>query len=185
MALRVDERYRIRAPVDEAWDFLVDPRRVVTCVPGGALDAIVDARTYDGRVRVRLAGLTFAYRGRVWLAEVDVPARRVRIVGDARARRGEGSARLSLESWLVPQPGGITEVRAEARVEVGGALVALGRGFLEAVGHEVFRRFAARVRAALEGREAVPEAGPLLALPVLAGAARAWLAGRRGGAAGR
>lgn len=179
MALRIDERYEVGAPVDAAWELLVDPRRVVACVPGGALDAVVDARTYDGHVRVRLAGITFAYRGRVRLAEVDVPGRRVRIVGDARARGGDGTARLSLESWLVPRPGGRTEVVAEASVNVGGALVALGRGFLEALGHEVFRLFAARVRAALEGA-APPADEPLRALPLLAGAARAWLSGGAG-----
>jgi carbon monoxide dehydrogenase subunit G len=188
VAIRVDERFVVSAPVERVWDHMVDPRRVVASVPGGELTAVVDDRTFDGALRVAVGPLTLAYAGRVRLAEADVPARRVRIVGDARERAGPGSARLTLESWLAPLPGGGTEVVAHARVDVKGRIVRLGRGVLEQLGHVVFQDFAARVRAAVEAGEAGPaapgapcpaasaRAEPLRAVPLVVRALRGWVA---------
>src|SRR5512133_3177992 len=163
VAIRIEERFAVRAPPDRVWAFMVDPRRVVLCVPGGELHAVVDARTYDGAIRVAVGPIAVAYRGRVYLADADAVTRRVRILGDARQRGGTDAARLSLESFLRGLPGGGTEVVVHARVNVEGRLVALGRGVLERVGHLVFRDFAARVRARIEaeheGRPPPPPGG--------------------------
>jgi len=190
MAIRVDERYVVHAPIAPVWDFLVDPRRVVACVPGGELVAVLDERTFEGTIRVRVGPLTLAYGGRVQLAEVDAAARRVKIVGEAHERAGTDSARLTLESWLAPLPGGATEVVAHARVDVAGRIVELGRGVLEPLGHVVFHQFASCVRATLEAEHAQVAAGtaatapprparqePLRAIPLVLRAVMAWVAG--------
>jgi uncharacterized protein len=189
VAIRIAERYVVRAPVEPVWDFLVDPRRVVACVPGGELASLLDARTFEGTIRVEVGPLTLSYAGRVQLAEVDVTARRVKIVGIARERAGKDSARLTLESWLTPLPGGVTEVVAHARVDVAGRIVELGRGVLEPLGHLVFQQFASCVRATVEAERAASAAGtpvappampfrrePLRAIPLVLRAVKAWMA---------
>jgi carbon monoxide dehydrogenase subunit G len=191
VAIRIDERFVVRAPAGPVWDFLVDPRRVVGCVPGGELGRIVDARTFDGTVRVKLGPLTLAYGGRVRLAMVDPAARRVTILGDAHETDGTDTALLTLESRLAPLPGGATEVVATARVDVSGRIVELGRGVLEPLAHEVFQDFASRVRASIEAEAATaatavrrpspaappPRTEPLRAIPLILRALRAWMAG--------
>jgi carbon monoxide dehydrogenase subunit G len=178
----------VDAPAGVVWDFLVDPRRVVACVPGGELGQVVDERTFHGKVRVRVGPLVLAYRGRVSLAEVDAGARRVRIVGEARETAGTDAVRMTLESGLTALPTGGTEVIARVRVEVEGRLIELGRGVLERAGHEVFRDFAACVRARIEAEAAggsgggagarapVPHRDALRPVPLLIGALRAWVA---------
>jgi len=193
MAIRIDERFRVDAPVGVVWDFLADPRRVVACVPGGELLGVTDDRTFEGRLSVAVGPFTFAYGGRVRIAEEDVAARRVRIVGQARERIGAASARLTLESHLAPLPGGATEVTAAARVDVEGRLVELGRGVLEHLGHVVFQDFAGAVRAAVESEAAggahpapgpatggpagAPPRPPLRAVPLVLRTLRSWMAG--------
>jgi carbon monoxide dehydrogenase subunit G len=189
VAIHVNERFVVGAPIERVWDHMVDPRRVVASVPGGVLTAVVDERTFDGALRVAVGPLILAYAGRIRLAEADVRARRVKIVGNAHERAGPGSARLTLESWLEPLPGGGTAVVARARVDVKGWIVQLGRGVLEQLGHVVFQDFAARVRAAVEaeeaGRPAPPAPGPgaaparpepLRAVPLVIRALRSWIA---------
>jgi carbon monoxide dehydrogenase subunit G len=185
VALHVDERFAVDAPPRAVWAFMVDPRRVVACVPGGELGPILDGRSYDGRVRVRVGPLTLAYGGRVTLAEVDERALRVKIVGVARETAGTDSARMTLVSGLAALPSGATEVVANVRVDVEGRIAALGRPVLERVGHEVFRAFAARVREVIEaevaGRAPPPPRGDALRpFPLLLAALRAWLAERIG-----
>lgn len=190
MAIRIDERFQVDAPIGAVWDFLVDPRRVVACVPGGELLGVAGGRAFDGRLRVAVGPFTFAYGGRVRIAEEDVAARRVLIVGEARERAGADAARLTLESRLATLPGGATEVVADARVEVEGRVVELGRGLLEQLAHLVFQDFAVAVRAAVEaeatgaapapgtdGQSRAPAGPPLRAVPLAFRTFGSWLAG--------
>lgn len=185
MALHIEETFVVDAPVPVVWDFMVDPRRVVSCVPGGELGPIVDERTFEGKVRVGLGPLVLAYGGRVSLARVDAALHRVTIRGEAHETGGTDAARMTLESALAALPEGGTEVVARVRVDVEGRIVALGRGVLERVGHEVFRDFAGRVRAAIEAEvasaggaapaPAAARAAALRPLPFLYAALRAWM----------
>jgi carbon monoxide dehydrogenase subunit G len=188
MSTRIEERFSVKASPDAVWAFLVDPARVVTCLPGAALTAVVDERTFDGTVKVKVGPVTVGYQGRVTLVELDRPAWRVRMTGQGRESGGAGSARMSMESRLTPQPDGTTEVLVTSDVDVVGRLVQLGRGMIEQVSHQIFLQFAERVRATLEaesaaagGAPAVPappaRAEAVAALPLLFRALWAWLRG--------
>jgi carbon monoxide dehydrogenase subunit G len=141
---------------------------VVTCLPGAELLEVVDERTFDGAVRVRVGPMEVAYRGRVLLAEVDEAARRVRMTGEGRESGGAGSARMSMTCALGPGPDGGTEVSVRAEVDVAGRLVQLGRGMFEQVSHQLFQELAACARAALEAGPASAggAAGPSAPRPV-------------------
>jgi carbon monoxide dehydrogenase subunit G len=189
MELRIEERFSVDAPVAAVWDHLVDPGRVVACVPGGELEKVLDERTFHGTVRVRIAGVTLAFRGRVRLEEVDAAARRVRIVGEAREGLGS-SVRLGLASVIVPRAGGGAEVTAWASAVVQGRIVPLWRGPLELLAHELFRDFSTCVASAVEAERVAAAAGrplprvvgprpPLLLVPLVFRALRAWVRARR------
>jgi carbon monoxide dehydrogenase subunit G len=183
MAVRIEERFVVKAAAREVWRFLVDARRVVGCVPGGELEEVVDERNFRGWIRVQIGTVTLSYRGRVRLAEVDPEARRVKIVGQAREGAGSGSARLTLDSFLVALPDGSTEVVAQVQAELAGRVVELLRGVIEQFAREVFRDFAACVRATVESEAtrgllvAAPRRKPLRAIPFLLRALRSWIGG--------
>ncbi len=40
MGIKVENTFVVRAPVDDAWRFLIDMPRVVPCMPGTELTAI-------------------------------------------------------------------------------------------------------------------------------------------------
>ncbi len=182
MSTKIEERFEVRAPPAAVWAFLVDPRRVVTCLPGAELTEVVDERTFDGAVKVKVGPVTVGYRGRVHLDEIDEAGRRVRMSGEGRESGGAGSAKMRMESSLAEKPGGVTEVTVHSEVDVVGRIVQLGRGMIEQGSHQVFLQFADRVRASLEGEAGVagaaapPRGGPLRALPLLLAAFTAWIA---------
>lgn len=191
MATRIEERFTVQATPEAVWAFLLDPRQVVGCLPGAELTEVVDDRTFHGTVKVKVGPVTVGYKGRIVIVEVDAAGRRVRMDGEGRESGGAGSARMSMESRLTPQPGGATEVVVTSDVDVVGRLVQLGRGMIEQVSHQVFLQFVERVRAHLEAPAAAagdaaarpaapPAAQPLSALPLLLRALWAWLKGLLG-----
>jgi carbon monoxide dehydrogenase subunit G len=169
MASRIEERFAVKAPLERVWVYLVDPRRVVTCLPGAELTEVVDDRNFLGKVKVKVGPVAVAYQGRVRLVEVDEAGRRVRLTGEGRESGGTGSAKMSMESTLAALPGGLTEVVVRAEVDIAGRLVQLGRGMIEQVSHQLFGQFSECVRASLEAETApgVASAAPSTAAPPL------------------
>lgn len=150
MAFRIKETFRVQAPVDRVWRYLVDPKQVVHCLPGAELTADEGERVYSGKVKVKVGPVTASYAGRARLTEVDEAQRVVRMDAEGRESGGAGSAKLRMVSRVAAHPEGGAEVRVEAEVDVAGKIVQFGRGMIEAVSKQLFREFVGCVRAALE-----------------------------------
>jgi hypothetical protein len=149
MSIQIEETFRIAVSVETVWQFLLDPHRVVTCMPGAELEQVVDERTFDGAVKIKLGAITTRYRGRVQLTEVDAQAHRVRMLAEGR-ETGGGTANGTLTSQLCALPDGQTEVIASAELDLTGRVMQVGRGMIQGVSRQLFGQFVARTRQALE-----------------------------------
>ena len=176
MALRIEETFRVDAPLDRVWTYVIDPHRVVRCLPGAELTGEEGDRTYLGRVKVKVGPVTASYAGRAQLAEVDEAQHIVRLTGEGRESGGAGSAKLTMTSRIIAMPDGGTEIRVEADVDIAGKIVQFGRGMIEGVSRQLFRQFAECVRAELAtplgaaqtlAPAPPPNAKPVRALPLV------------------
>lgn len=193
-SLKITETFRLDAPPERVWRYLLDPERVAECLPGASLDEVVDERTCEGSVRVAVGPVTVTYRGRMVFEEVDEKARRVRLEGKGREETGSGSASMSMVGTVSAAGDGGSEVTVESDVRVSGKIVRFGRGMIERVSQEIFRDFTACMAETLEGGDgdggperagggrAQPEAARGLSL--LGRALRSWLRDVLGGGPG-
>ena len=165
MGFRIEETIRVGAPLHRVWEYIIDPHRVVRCLPGAELTGDEGERTYLGRVKVKVGPVTASYAGRAQLAEVDETRHSVLLTGEGRESGGAGSARLTMRSRLITTSDGATEIRVDADVDVAGKIVQFGRGMIEGVSRQLFRQFAECVRAELETSPAPVEASPHSADP--------------------
>jgi carbon monoxide dehydrogenase subunit G len=158
VAIEIRESFQVRAPIDVVWRFVMDPHQVVTCMPGAELEEVVDPRTFAGRVKVKLGAITTSYKGRVQLTQIDEQAYTVEMVAEGR-EIGGGTAKGSMTSRLRSLSDGQTEVVAEARVDLTGRVMQMGRGMIQGVSHQLFQQFVAsleqRLEAPAEGGEEV------------------------------
>jgi hypothetical protein len=170
MSIQIEETVQIAAPVEAAWQFLLDPHRVVTCMPGATLEAVVDDRTFDGAVKIKLGAITTRYRGRVELTEIDEQKYTVRMRAEGR-ETGGGTAKGTLTSELRALPDGRTEMVTSAQVDLTGRVMQIGRGMIQGVSSQLFGEFVARTQQALEapasetGEVALPAADD--SIPIL------------------
>ena len=171
MSIQIEETFQVAVSVDTVWRFLLDPHRVVTCMPGAELEQVVDERTFEGAVKIKLGAITTRYRGRVQLTEVDEAAHTVRMLAEGR-ETGGGTAKGTLTSQVRALPDGDTEVIAQAEVDITGRVMQMGRGMIQGVSSQLFAQFATRTREALEtpaaqGEDAVPAARAEESIPIL------------------
>ncbi len=149
MAMKIEETFEVQAPITSVWEYLIDPQRVVGCLPGAELTEVQDERTFQGRIRVKVGPVTASYKGTARLEKVDEAEHRVRMTGEGKETAGAGSARMTMTSRLVELPGGGTQVEVQAEVDVVGRIVQFGRGLMEEVSRQLFRQFASCVQATL------------------------------------
>lgn len=160
MAFKIEERFEVQAPVERVWKYLIDPQRVVNCLPGAELLEQQDERTFLGAMKVKVGPLAMSYKGQARFTEVNEEAHQVRMVGEAREVSGSGSTKVTMVSTVVALPSGSAEVSVNAEVDLVGKIVQFGRGMIEEVSRQMFRQFAACVKQTLE---AVEEAQPAAA----------------------
>ena len=149
MAIELKERFSVSAPIDAVWRFVMDPKQVVTCMPGAMLDEVLEDRAFLGSVQVKLGAVTTRYKGRVQFTDVDEQAHAVQMVAEGR-ETGGGTAKAVVSSRLSPLPDGQTEIVAEAKVDLTGRIVQVGRGMIQGVSHQLFQQFAASTKEHLE-----------------------------------
>lgn len=142
MAIRIEETFLVDAPVERVWAYLIDPRRVVRCLPGAELLEEGADRTYTGRVKQKLGPVTASFKGKAQLVEVDDASRRMRMTASGTDASGNGSAKMTMTGELTPRTGG-TEVRVVAEIDLVGKLMQFGRGMVGEVSRELVKQFAA------------------------------------------
>jgi uncharacterized protein len=148
MAIRIEETFQVQAPIERVWAYLIDPRKVVGCLPGAELlDELAD-RTYTGRVKQKLGPVTASFKGKAQFVDVDVTAHRMRMTASGTDAAGNGSAKMTMSGDLAARDG-TTEVHVVAEIDLVGKLMQFGRGMVGEVSHELVKQFATCMQATL------------------------------------
>ena len=150
MAFKIEERFEVRAPIERVWQYLINPARVVQCLPGAELLESQDERTFLGAINVKVGPLSMSYKGTARFTEVNEQAHQVRMVGEAREVGGSGSTKVTMLSTVTPLSDGGSEVVVNAEIDLVGKIVQFGRGMIEEVSKQMFRQFSTCVRGQLE-----------------------------------
>ena len=150
MAFKIEQRFEVQAPVERVWQYLIDPKRVVHCLPGAELLEQQDEHTFLGAIKVKVGPLSMSYKGQAKFTEINEETHQVRMVGDAREVGGSGSTKVSMLSTVSPSANGGSEVLVNADIDLVGKIVQFGRGMIEEVSRQMFRQFSTCVRQQLE-----------------------------------
>lgn len=142
MAILIKETFEVDAPIDVVWRFVMDPNKVAACMPGAKLDEVVDERTFNGSIKIKVGAITASYKGRVEMTTVDEENYTVEMFAEGREQSG-GTAKGTMVSRLRDIDGKSSEVISEANVDLTGRIMQVGRGMIQGVSHQLFLKFVA------------------------------------------
>ena len=176
--MEFDSTLEVPLPPAEAWQLLLDIKRVATCIPGAELTEVVDDRTYKGKVAVRLGPVALSLVGQARLEEIDHPGRRALIKAQGSDPKGRGSTDSTISFRLEPSETG-TRVLIHSDVKLAGAIAQYGRGagMIQSVAAQLIGQFGAALKESIMQSGAHPpgDAGspakPVSGLTVLGKAA--------------
>jgi carbon monoxide dehydrogenase subunit G len=141
MALKVEKTFEVQEPIDKVWDFLSDPRKVATCVPGAHITEQVDEKTYKGAIKVKVGPSITDYTGEVQILRSDNLNHEIEILGKGQDVRGRGSASMKMTGKLRALTNGGTEVVSVSEIGVVGILAQMGSRVITEVSNIMFGEF--------------------------------------------
>jgi carbon monoxide dehydrogenase subunit G len=137
--MKLDNEFTVPAPIEQAWNVLLDVERVAPCLPGAAIEGS-EGDEYTGTMTIKIGPITSRYRGTVKIDETDEAAHRAVMGARARDARG-GTAGATITSTMEEVEGG-TRVRVETDMRVTGPVAQFGRGVMQDVSAKLMGRFA-------------------------------------------
>ena len=158
MGMRIEKSFVVQAPAAAVWDFLTDPRRVASCLPGAAITDQLDAQSYGGTITVKVGPVTASYRGKMKFDRLDAAAGEAEISASGQETRGKGAADMRMSSRVIARDAATTEVVIVSDVNVVGVLAQFGKGMIEDVSDQMFGKFSAAMRRQLETAAPAPVA---------------------------
>ena len=151
MAMELDNSFTVPVPPDQAWDVLLDVKRIAPCMPGATVDE-VDGDVVNGRIKVKVGPVSLTYRGTAKFIERDPDAHHVVLEASGKETRGAGTASATVQASLAPDASGSgTQVTMHTTMNVTGRPAQFGRGVMVEVGGKLVEQFAANLAQLIAG----------------------------------
>ena len=71
MQVKIEKKFEVKKPVKSVWEFLSDPRKVATCVPGAQITEAIDNRRYLGSMNIKVGPVVAGFKGEVVIERLD------------------------------------------------------------------------------------------------------------------
>ncbi len=140
MQTTISKKFQVQEPVERVWEYLVDPNKIVTCVPGASLTEQIDERNYKGGVSLKFGPVKAKYSGQITFEEIDEANRKMTLKGKGLDSKGKGSADMLMNSTLNAIDGG-TEVDCSMQITIVGKLAQFGARLINDVSDQLFDQF--------------------------------------------
>jgi uncharacterized protein len=138
--MKLEHEFTVPAPVEEAWQVLLDVEKVAPCMPGATVTS-VDGDDFTGTVKVKVGPIQVTYKGQAKFVEKDDAAHRVVIEASGKEARGSGTAAATVTANLRAD-GGQTRAHVVTDLNITGRPAQFGRGVMADVGAKLIGQFA-------------------------------------------
>lgn len=159
--MKLENEFTVDAPVDEAWNVMLDLERVTPCLPGAALTE-QEGDEYKGKMTVRLGPVKQEYNGTVKIEDTDEESHRAVLKASGKDARGQGTASATITSTL-NEENGSTRVKVETDMQLTGRAAQFGRGVQQDVARKLLTQFADCLEKEILGQNVQEESEPVAA----------------------
>ncbi len=163
MKTNINKTFLVERPINEVWNFLSDPTKIVTCVPGAKLTEKIDDQNYKGAVTMKIGPVVTSFNGQIKLVQLDEATHTMEIHGKGVDTKGKGSADMVLTGNLVDNGNQTTEVTNNMEISITGKLAQFGSRMIVDVSDMVFEQFLSNFKNQLQAVAdgAISNEGPL------------------------
>jgi carbon monoxide dehydrogenase subunit G len=156
--MKIANEFTVSAPIEEAWDVLVDLEQVIPLMPGAQMTGH-DGDDVLGKVKIKVGPVTSEFNGKVHFVERDREQRRAVIDAKGKESRGSGNAAATVTATL-HEVGDQTRVTVDTDLKIVGKLAQFGSGMLQQVSEKLLGQFVESLEAKLAADHNPASASP-------------------------
>lgn len=139
--MKLENRFTVPVPRNEAWKVLLDVERIAPCLPGAKLLSR-DGDSFTGQVKVKLGPINLTYGGQAKFVHLDEAGGVAVIDASGKETRGTGTAKATITARLLDK-GSSTDIEVDTDLAITGKPAQFGRGVLADVSAKLVDQFAA------------------------------------------
>lgn len=156
--MKIANEFTVSAPIEEAWDVLIDLEQVIPLMPGAQMTGH-DGDDVLGKVKIKVGPVTSEFNGKVHFVERDRDGRRAIIDAKGKESRGTGNAAATVTA-VMHEEGDRTRVTVETDLKIVGKLAQFGSGMLQQVSEKLLGQFVESLEAKLAAGDSPVAAEP-------------------------
>jgi carbon monoxide dehydrogenase subunit G len=137
--VKLDKRYELGVPAQNAWAVLSDLESVASCMPGASLGEKLGDSAYKGSVKVKVGPATAQFGGEVEILSMDAANKSLVLKGKG-ADKGGSSASMELEA-TIEEADGQSVLVGLATVIVNGKFAQFGGRMMVQVSDVILKQF--------------------------------------------
>jgi carbon monoxide dehydrogenase subunit G len=137
--VKLDKRYELGVPAQNAWAVLSDLESVASCMPGASLGEKLGDSAYKGSVKIKVGPATAQFGGEVEILSMDSANKSLVLKGKG-ADKGGSSASMELEA-TIEEADGQSVLVGLATVIVNGKFAQFGGRMMVQVSDVILKQF--------------------------------------------
>lgn len=127
----MEGKFTLKAPIQEVWNFLLEPGTLVSCIPGAEKMVAVDDKTWEGVIKQKVGIISVKLQFTQTFAEIDPPTH-IKAIGRGSALGGMGTFTQESVVDLKEVAKDEVEISYKANVSLVGRLATFGERIMRA-----------------------------------------------------
>ena len=149
----IEGQFTLKAPIQEVWDFILDPGTLASCIPGTEKIEAIDDKTYESVVKQKVGPVSVKLKFTTTLTEIE-PPRHIKAVGRGADITKAGTFTQETTVDLAEISKDEVAVSYNSNVSLVGRLATFGERIMRAKAKSVGDEFTQNLQEKLQSRMA-------------------------------
>lgn len=147
----VEGKFTLAAPIQQVWDFLMEPGTLASCIPGAEKVEQIDDKNYEAIVKQKVGPFSVKLNFITTITEIT-PPKYVKATGKGSAMGGMGTFTHEMTVNLTEVAKGEVEVAYKTNISMVGRLGTFGEGIMRAKADKVGQELTHNLQEKLKSR---------------------------------
>jgi carbon monoxide dehydrogenase subunit G len=141
MKTNLTKSFEVPQSTELVWNHLIDPEKIMDCVPGVSIDEKVDDNHYKGKVGMKFGPMGVQYDADIFYNEIDIENKKIILSGNGVDSKGTGNAEMKMTITITELDAGGVKLDAIMDITINGKIAQFGSRLIDTVSEQLFKQF--------------------------------------------
>ncbi len=141
MRTTIDKSFEVPQDIDMVWEHLIDPEKIMDCVPGVSIEEKVGDNHYKGKVGMKFGPMGVKYDADIFYDEMNQETGKIVLSGNGIDTKGNGNAEMKMTIDVNEIETGGVKLDALMDVVINGKIAQYGGRLVNTVANQLFKQF--------------------------------------------